>query len=73
MTTAQHDLDVLKDRLNKIKVDTFDSLRYFIDADGNMLRNSGYKTREQALTTIIRRRMNEIETLIRAYEKKWPS
>jgi hypothetical protein len=68
----QLEIDALKTRLDKIKLDTFEYLKTFVNAAEPDLRTSGYRTREEAFTSIMRRRMNEIEATIRKHEARWP-
>jgi hypothetical protein len=68
----QAEIDKLREKIIKSKVDTFEYLRSMVDASDDMIRASGYKSREDALIKIMKRRMQEHESWIRAHEKKWP-
>lgn len=68
----QKEIDALKLSIAIEKSNTFEYLKTFVDCSDDMIRASGYKSREDAFVKIMKRRMQTIENWIRAHERKWP-
>jgi hypothetical protein len=72
-TEERADLEILRGRINQTKIDTFEYLKSFArDITPELVRASGYQSVEDAFVKIMKRRMDEIEKMIRAHEKKYP-
>lgn len=65
------DKDILLDKIKKEKLDTLDHLRS-INNTTIEIKHYGYKTKEEAFSTILKQMDTKIEKLVVAFEKKYP-
>lgn len=72
MWTEEEEIAILKDKITKIKCETFDTMRSFIHMSEVELYHCGYKTREIAIVTNLQYGVIKIEKLNKEFAKKFP-
>lgn len=72
MLTEQEAAAELRKRIDDEKLRFYDYIRHVSHLDADGLRNCGYKSREDALTRIIKSVEDKIEKMIREHETKFP-
>lgn len=72
-TDMESDAEMLKNKINKIKVESFDFMEFLVTVPIDSLPHYGYTTLSNALIETLKKRRMEIEKLIALHIKKYPN
>jgi hypothetical protein len=71
-TKREEELDALKAEVQRLRLDCYNRCRFIAGLEESKLRLYGYRTKEQAFVSDIRRTELVVEKLYQEFDRKYP-